>query len=63
MATTLLSTQLFIPPRRPRDSVVARARLVQPLSDINGQRLTLISAPAGFGKTTLLSERSHHAYC
>jgi LuxR family maltose regulon positive regulatory protein len=51
-----LTTKLFIPPRRPRDSVVNRVRLIDHLSVANGQRLTLLSAPAGFGKTTLLSE-------
>ncbi len=51
-----LTTKLFIPPRRPRDSVVDRSRLTNRLAATNGQRLTLISAPAGFGKTTLLSE-------
>ena len=61
MATTLLSTKLFIPPRRPRDSVVERSRLTQRLTEINGQRLTLISAPAGFGKTTLPSEWIPHS--
>ncbi|MBX2999725.1 MAG: AAA family ATPase [Caldilineaceae bacterium] len=51
--TPLLATKLHIPPARAR--MVARPRL---LDDLNGQleqRLTLISAPAGFGKTTLLS--------
>ena len=52
----LLTTKLFIPPRRPRNSVVARSRLVDRLNVPDGHRLTLISAPAGFGKTTLLSE-------
>ncbi|MFN8597898.1 MAG: LuxR C-terminal-related transcriptional regulator [Anaerolineae bacterium] len=52
----LLATKLFIPPRRPRDSVVARARLTERLTAIDGQRLTLVSAPAGFGKSTLISE-------
>ena len=61
MATTLLTTKLFIPPRRPRDSVVDRSRLTERLTAINGQRLTLISAPAGFGKTTLLSEWIPHS--
>src|SRR5204862_6888639 len=53
---TLLSTKLFVPPLRP--ALVQRARLTQRLADaIAGrQRLVLISAPAGFGKTTLLSE-------
>ena len=53
--------QLFIPPRRPRDSVVDRSRLTDRLTATNGQRLTLISAPAGFGKTTLLSEWIPHS--
>jgi LuxR family maltose regulon positive regulatory protein len=52
----LLATKLFIPPRRPSDSVVDRSRLADRLNATNGQRLTLISAPAGFGKTTLVSE-------
>ena len=61
MAIPLLSTKLFIPPRRPRDSVVDRSRLTNRLAATNGQRLTLISAPAGFGKTTLLSEWIPHS--
>jgi LuxR family maltose regulon positive regulatory protein len=36
--------------------VVARPRLVQHLSRGSGSALTLVSAPAGFGKTTLLAE-------
>ena len=52
----VLTTKLFIPPRRPRDSVVDRSRLTERLVASDDQRLTLISAPAGFGKTTLLTE-------
>ena len=52
----LLATKLFIPPRRPRDSVVDRSRLTDRLQALDGQRLALIAAPAGFGKTTLVSE-------
>ncbi len=60
----LLATKLFIPPRRPRDSVVDRSRLTDRLKALNDQRLTLISAPAGFGKTTLVSEWIPHSdYC
>lgn len=54
MATPLLETKLYIPPVRP--NLVSRPRLVERLSAGLHQRLTLISAPAGFGKTTLLSE-------
>jgi LuxR family maltose regulon positive regulatory protein len=52
----LLTTKLYIPPLRP--GLVSRPRLVAFLNKgiRAGCKLTLISAPAGFGKTTLLSE-------
>lgn len=50
----LLATKLFIP--RPRKNLVARPRLVERLNAGLEKKLTLIAAPAGFGKTTLLSE-------
>ncbi len=50
----LLKTKLYIP--RPRPGLVPRARLLDQLSQGLGRKLTLISAPAGFGKTTLLGE-------
>lgn len=49
----LLATKLYIPP--PRRHVIARLRLVQQLQAGLQGKLTLISAPAGFGKTTLVS--------
>jgi LuxR family maltose regulon positive regulatory protein len=49
----LVDTKLFIP--RLRRSMVARPRLGVRLSHAAEARLTLISAPAGFGKTTLLA--------
>jgi len=56
MPTPILATKLYIPPVRP--NIVFRPRLIERLN--NGLRctpgVTLISAPAGFGKTTLLSE-------
>jgi LuxR family maltose regulon positive regulatory protein len=52
--TELLRTKLFIP--RPRKNLVARPRLVDCLNGGLDKKLTLIAAPAGFGKTTLLSE-------
>src|SRR5687767_9268004 len=52
MSTPVLATKLYIP--RPRPKVVLRPRLIDGLS--SGRKLTLLSAPAGFGKTTLLSE-------
>ncbi|HEX8598567.1 MAG TPA: LuxR C-terminal-related transcriptional regulator [Chloroflexia bacterium] len=54
MSTVILATRLFIPPPPPK--VVLRPRLVARLNEGLHRKLTLISAPAGFGKTTLLSE-------
>ena len=56
MATPILATKLYIPPPKPK--IVARPALIEKLNDSlsAGRKLTLISAPAGFGKTTLLSE-------
>jgi LuxR family transcriptional regulator, maltose regulon positive regulatory protein len=50
----LLRTKIFIP--RPRKNLVARSHLVNFLNEGLDKKLTLISAPAGFGKTTVLSE-------
>jgi LuxR family maltose regulon positive regulatory protein len=50
----ILATKLFIP--APRDNVVLRSRLIERLNERLRCKLTLVSAPAGFGKTTLLSE-------
>ena len=54
MTTPLLTTKLFIPPTRPE--LVLRPRLIERLDGGLHRKLTLISAPAGFGKTTLVSE-------
>ena len=53
MASPLVETKLYIP--RLRRRLVARPRLSERLSRGAESRLTLISAPAGFGKTTLLT--------
>lgn len=50
----LLSTKFFVP--RPRSNLVTRPRLIERLNTGLDKKLTLIAAPAGFGKTTLLSE-------
>lgn len=50
----LLSTKLFIPPARPGRA--ARARLIERMNEAVKHPLTLICAPAGYGKTTMLSE-------
>ena len=59
MSLPLLATKLYIPPLRPNR--VSRPRLLQRLNDgvRPGTRLILISAPAGFGKTTLAVEWVH----
>jgi LuxR family transcriptional regulator, maltose regulon positive regulatory protein len=54
MAGPLLETKFHIPRRRP--SLVSRPRLTDRLSRGGQAALTLVSAPAGFGKTTLLTE-------
>lgn len=56
MTDTLLATKIHIPPHR--TNLVNRQALIQRLNDGISQnhRLTLISAPAGYGKSTLLSE-------
>jgi len=52
----ILQTKLYIPPIRPE--LVSRPRLIERLNAglPAGRKLTLVSAPAGFGKTTLVSE-------
>lgn len=52
-ARPLLATKLFIPPVR--GGLVTRPRLTQRFANTPTHKLTLISAPAGFGKTTLIS--------
>jgi LuxR family maltose regulon positive regulatory protein len=56
MAHDLLKTKLHVP--TPRRSVLPRSRLTSRMSGASEVSLTLVSAPAGFGKTTLLSEWS-----
>ena len=53
---SLLTTKLYIPQLRAHHGLVPRRRLVQQLAEGVTHPLTLISASAGFGKTTLLSE-------
>lgn len=54
MSTPLLQTKLYLPPNR--ESLVTRERLINWLDKGFQRKLTLISAPAGYGKSTLLSE-------
>ena len=50
----LLETKLYIPQWRP--GLVSRLRLIERMHQGIERKLTLVSAPAGFGKTTLLAE-------
>ena len=70
----ILQTKLYIPPIRPdpsppdgtsalRARLVSRPRLIKRLNQGLYRKLTLISAPAGYGKTTLVSEWVHAMGC
>ncbi|MEW5870791.1 MAG: AAA family ATPase [Chloroflexota bacterium] len=50
----ILATKLYLP--LPRPQIVSRSRLLERLDEGLQRKLTLVSAPAGFGKTTLVSE-------
>lgn len=56
MSTPILATKLYIPPARTQ--LVPRPRLIERMNESLSSRhkLTVISAPAGFGKTTLVRE-------
>ena len=54
MPNPLVATKLYVP--KLRQGIVARERLCTRLRRGTQSKLTLISAPAGFGKTTLLAE-------
>lgn len=54
MPTPILTTKLYIPSIR--SEIVSRPRLSEKLNTGLHRKLTLISAPAGFGKTTIVSE-------
>jgi LuxR family maltose regulon positive regulatory protein len=57
MANPILATKLYIPPL---PKIVARTRLIERLNESlyagSTHRVTLITAPAGFGKTTLVTQ-------
>ena len=54
MPAALLETKLYVP--RFRHGLVPRPRLSERLDRGTASKLVLVSAPAGFGKTTLLAE-------
>ncbi|MGE5461856.1 MAG: LuxR C-terminal-related transcriptional regulator [Syntrophothermus sp.] len=59
MSSRFLKTKCFIPSWRP--GTVSRPRLIDHLHTglYEGRKLTLVSAPAGYGKTTLAAEWIH----
>ncbi|WP_420644469.1 LuxR C-terminal-related transcriptional regulator [Candidatus Leptofilum sp.] len=60
MSPAVLTAKLYLPPPRPK--LVVRQRLLDKLNEgLDGRKLTLVSAPAGFGKSTLLSSWLHDA--
>src|SRR6266567_3247320 len=52
-ATQLLETKLYVP--RSRSGLVPRPRLIDTIRQGAAQKLTIVVAPAGFGKTTLVA--------
>jgi LuxR family maltose regulon positive regulatory protein len=57
----LLQTKLYIPPIR--TELVSRPRLIERLNAGRDRKLTAISASAGFGKTTLVTQWLNSAQC
>ena len=57
MFQQIIATKLYTPPRR--ETFVRRNRLMNRLADGIGRKLTLVSAPAGYGKTALLCDWVH----
>lgn len=54
MSTQILTTKLYIPATR--SEMVSRPHLIERLNQGLRSRLSLVCAPAGFGKTTIISE-------
>lgn len=57
MENLLLKTKLTIPPLK--QDIIKRSQLLEMLNNGLSQKLILVSAPAGYGKTTLLLQWIH----
>lgn len=54
----LLRTRFYIPPLREND--VIRHSIIERLQQVSGGEIALVVAPAGYGKTTVVSQWLHH---
>ena len=61
MPAPILATKLYIPPTR--QQFVPRPRLIERMNEGLHRKLTLLSAPVGYGKTTVLSEWISQSEC
>ena len=61
MSMPLLTTKLYLP--APRSDLVPRPRLIEQLNAGSDCKLTLISAPAGFGKNHITEQLDYGPWC
>ena len=54
VAAPIIETKVTVPGRRSR--LVERGRLIQRFAGVTSSRLTLVSAPPGFGKSTVVAD-------